>query len=1634
MADVYISWSLGRILKHIFTLLFLFFLCLPQLGICSVVAEYHLDECSLVGATDEVVDSSGGNNHGVSFYDADTAMNDGSGGICNVGVFDGSGDYIEISDAPALNPSGAFTASVWFKANSFGSWNGIVSKLTDVNPGTGRGWNLQAGNAQNIASLMADGDGNYQYLKSTTVPVVGVWYHVVLVHQADNTNELYVNGVLEASNTHEIAFTSNPFQIGKFYTNTGGLVFDGAIDEVILWDEALDLAQIQTLYNNQRAQNNADGTGRYCSCANPIGEYYFNERWWVGLTGEVKDSSGNHYHATATNGPATEEDDPAIPGTQGTCSYGTFDGVDDYVALPVGYPDLITDFTVTAWIRTTDNSRSGQRILIDDPNNTGGFGFSLADGGMGRLRFYSRSTSPIILDTPSVIANDTWYFVAAVADITNSTKSIYVYDQAGTLLSSVSSSFSGTWGNDVGDVSIGGENDASAEAGSNFHFVGNIDSVRVHDRALSESKIVALQGATQNCDTEPIANYRLDECEWGGFSGEVEDLSGNGHHGTAMGNATTVSYDGSGGICNAGLFDGSGDYVEIPNDPDLNPSGAFTASVWFRADSFGTWNGVISKLTNVNTGNGHGWNIQVGTSQRIASLMADGTGLYRYLRSSTVPQPGVWYHVVLVHQEDNVNRLYVNGIEEATNTLDINFTSNPFQIGKFYTDTNSLMFDGYIDEVGLYNVALGVNQVEELYINQQALNNYDGTPRFCPCSAVAEYRFDICSETDFVIDDSGNGFDGVVFNGPLAIDSGKICNGAVFDGVDDYVTVDDSNLFDNTEALTIAGWINPEDIRVNPPTGNARGIVSKRLGYTSGSEIAYGVFFYSARGDGKIYVDLDTQNNRFASNAVIPENSWTHFAVVFDGTLATNERAKIYINGVLDTTATESSAVIPDYSSDLHIGNLYSGPTQLKVYKGMMDEVRVMPVALSSSEISALFSDTRSNCQTCGVIDHIRIEHDGVGLTCQSSDITLRACTDAACSSEASRPVAVTMAPYSSGSIAWVGGDTQTLTGSQTAQLRQTIPGSVTLGSTGSTPATVNGFRCYNSGVEGDCTLEFFESGFIFDVPDLTSCQTSPNISIQAVRSDETSDVCVADSGFVSATRAVNFYSSYLNPATGGEPLSFNGSNLSGSSPGTAISLAFDANATAQFSVIYPDAGELQLNARYDGVGAEEAGLIMLGSDSFVTRPVGLCVYSPEANSDCGSGDGSCSAFKKVDEAFSLGVKGVCWESTSDADLCSGNGTTANFQLDSIALSHNLVSPTGAGTSAGTIAVTQIDMDPTDSGDHVINDQTVSEVGVYQFTATPPAYFGQALPASTSTHIGRFTPDHFITSIVDNGVLENGCSGFTYTGQPFSYDATHQPDMLITATGISGNTLVNYRGDFVKLTSPATQISMPMVTSDVTQTGTSGGLLALTWAPASSTLTQNNDGTLNFTLGADQFTYARDVNSLIAPFTSAIHLTVTGITDSDGVIATGMPIAFMPTGIEIRYGQMQLQNAYGPETLPLSIPLQIEYYRGAGFSINPMDTCTAYDSLYLNLRNYQDRLSSGETIAAGAGSIMSGLGNNMSLSAPGVGNDGSVDLEYDLDGAGLEWLKPEGNNPTSKATFGIFKGNERLIYMRESIW
>lgn len=237
-------------------------------------------------------------------------------------------------------------------------------------------------------------------------------------------------------------------------------------------------------------------------------EYKFNEASWSGASGEVIDTSTSGYNGTAATltppPPTTAGVTPAVGTTVGTCGYGVFDRAKkDYVALPASFPNLGTtsDFTITAWIRSTDVTQPNQRIFIDDEHNTGGYGLSLGEGGAGRVRFYTRGTPSVLaLDTAPVITNNTWYFVAATVNLATKTKTIYVYNTAGTLLTSTSATYTeSSFGSDSGIATIGGESNTATENTSNFGFSGNIDEVRIFQTALSTSELAGVMALSSTC-------------------------------------------------------------------------------------------------------------------------------------------------------------------------------------------------------------------------------------------------------------------------------------------------------------------------------------------------------------------------------------------------------------------------------------------------------------------------------------------------------------------------------------------------------------------------------------------------------------------------------------------------------------------------------------------------------------------------------------------------------------------------------------------------------------------------------------------------------------------------------------------------------------------------------------------------------------------------------------------------------------------------------------------------------------------------------------------------------------------------------------------------------------------------------
>ncbi|WP_322740384.1 DUF6701 domain-containing protein, partial [Aeromonas salmonicida] len=573
-------------------------------------------------------------------------------------------------------------------------------------------------------------------------------------------------------------------------------------------------------------------------------------------------------------------------------------------------------------------------------------------------------------------------------------------------------------------------------------------------------------------------------------------------------------------------------------------------------------------------------------------------------------------------------------------------------------------------------------------------------------------------------------------------------------------------------------------------------------------------------------------------------------------------------------------------------------------------------------------------------IDHFQLDHSGQALTCNPETVTIKACADAACSALITDPVTATLSltPTSS-SNGWVGGNTVTFSGgSTTVQLRNNTASAVTIGVSGSTPTTkpFSATLCKSGNGTPSvaaCTLSFADSGFIFDVPDTYSNQPQ-DVTISAVKKDDITKQCVP--GFT-GVRSVGFWGTYSNPSNNnfgsrisidGNPIATYAASVPSPTP-TTLNLTFDNQGKATLKkVTYPDAGRMQLSASHNGSG-ETAGLVMLGSDQFVARPVGLCITPPQGV--CAAGNASCPVFKKAGETFQVDIKAMAWESANDGDICAGNQTTPNFVLSGIGLGSTLVAPS-PGTNA-TVGTTTYNHVAAINSLNSVN-QTVSEVGVFRMTATPLAsnYFGYTIPSAQSQPVGRFIPADF--ELVSGDIVP-ACSVFSYMGQPFGVT------LDIIARNVAGGQTRNYTGDFAK--------GNAYITTANSKNGTSlssrlRSLQPLPWLngqaefSGSSEFVRLSDTQPDGPFEALLFgLYMRDNDgerTLIA--SPDFNEVVTG--DCSGSNCNARLID--ATSMKAYFGRLLAGTGAGLAAAPLAIPLQLQYYESGDWLLNEEDQCT----------------------------------------------------------------------------------------------
>jgi hypothetical protein len=330
---------------------------------------------------------------------------------------------------------------------------------------------------------------------------------------------------------------------------------------------------------------------------------------------------------------------------------------------------------------------------------------------------------------------------------------------------------------------------------------------------------------------------------------------------------------------------------------------------------------------------------------------------------------------------------------------------------------------------------------------------------------------------------------------------------------------------------------------------------------------------------------------------------------------------------------------------------------------------------------------------------------------------------------------------------------------------------------------------------------------------------------------------------------------------------------------------------------------------------------------------------------------------------------------------------------------------------------------------------------------------------SATTNVGRFVPDNFAVAL-NTPSFGTACGAFTYVGQKFTYATA--PVITVTARNFAGGTTANYAGALWQITAASlTGKSYTWATGTLDTSGITGTDPVISSGAGGV-------GTLTFGSGTGLF-FTRATP--VAPFDADISLAI-NVIDADGVTYASNPAQFgAPTagngiafssGKPMRFGRLVSRNANGSQLLPLPVQVEAQYWSGAptnAFITNTLDNCTSIASANDAMGNYTGNLSGSptcETAISGGGPLSMGR-RTLLLAAPGGGNNGSVNLTINLGAAAsgstcttqggapgsattANFPHLQGNwtgvnydqNPTARATFGVSRGAEEVIFVREN--
>ncbi|MFA5133861.1 MAG: LamG domain-containing protein [Patescibacteria group bacterium] len=614
-------------------------------------------------------------------------------GVINEAInLDGKNGYITVANESNFDLV-QYTLSVWVKADSLAptnSWWTIVAK------GDNGPFHIQT---QSTASCGAGGElgigwnnGSWQDICSGIRPEPGQWYHVAATSDG-TTVRLYVDGIEKGNDSLGTPHQNNySLSIGT-NLETGARYWTGSIDDLRIYNRALSAQEITDLFNATKV-NVVSSEGSYPL----LGYWTMDASDTRGTT--VYDRSKKDHHGTFSNGNSPTS-------TPGVIKQGIyFNGTNDNIAVGTFNPSNPHNITMSLWVKSISVPSGNSYLLVkgnDATANSYGLAVSPCAGGKltGWMMVFRGGLTGAGL---CAVKYGEWTFLTGV--VSGNTISMYIngvwVDDTG---------FTGTLATSALSVWIGSQN----RGGYYYRLKGWLDDIRFYDRALTAGEIMNLyEGSKRNYVSSPdknnlVGHWAMDRTDISGT--RIYDKSGNKNNGTLTGTA-----EDKGKIKEARHFNGTTDWINIPNSSSLTFSKAVTLSAWIKPNYFNSSTTDYAVIVGKRLSEAD-YEYQLYTYLTGSLCFAfHGRAWDQRFNTTNNLVAGKWQHVVGTYDGSRVE-LYKDGVNfwGTDDVTGLHTSTGNVGIGRRPDGGTASYYNGTIDDVRIYNRTLSDEEVINLY-------------------------------------------------------------------------------------------------------------------------------------------------------------------------------------------------------------------------------------------------------------------------------------------------------------------------------------------------------------------------------------------------------------------------------------------------------------------------------------------------------------------------------------------------------------------------------------------------------------------------------------------------------------------------------------------------------------------------------------------------------------------------------------------------------------------------------------------------------------------------------------------------------------------------------------------------------